>query len=76
MKRILVIIALFLLAVPAANAQMLWKISGRGVEKPSYILGTHHAVPFTYCDSIPGLMKADAPDTCRGGITAETNGFL
>ncbi|MBQ8645083.1 MAG: TraB/GumN family protein [Bacteroidales bacterium] len=58
MKRILVIIALFLLAVPAANAQLLWKISGRGVEKPSYILGTHHAVPFTYCDSIPGLMKA------------------
>ena len=58
MKRVLVIIAFVLLVVPSANAQLLWKISGRGIEKPSYILGTHHAVPFTYCDSIPGLMKA------------------
>ena len=58
MKRILVIIAFVLLAVQSANAQLLWKISGRGIEKPSYILGTHHAIPFTYCDSIPGLMKA------------------
>lgn len=58
MKRIVVIIALLLLAVPEANAQLLWKISGRGIEKPSYILGTHHAMPYTFCDTIPGLMKA------------------
>ena len=58
MKRILGIIALLLLGVQAANAQLLWKISGRGIEKPSYILGTHHAVPYTFCDTIPGLMKA------------------
>lgn len=58
MKRILAIIALLLLAVPAANAQLLWKISGRGIGKPSYILGTHHAMPYTFCDTIPGLMKA------------------
>ena len=57
MKRIFAIIAL-LLGVQAANAQLLWKISGRGIEKPSYILGTHHAVPYTFCDTIPGLMKA------------------
>lgn len=58
MKRILAIIALLLLGVQAANAQLLWKISGRGIEKPSYILGTHHAIPYTFCDTIPGLMKA------------------
>ena len=58
MKRVLVIIAFVLMLAQSANAQLLWKISGRGIEKPSYILGTHHAVPFTYCDSIPGLMKA------------------
>ncbi len=58
MKRILAIIICVLLSVPAANAQLLWKISGRDIEKPSYILGTHHAVPFNFCDSIPGLMKA------------------
>ncbi len=58
MKRILAIIALLLLGVQAANAQLLWKISGRGIEKPSYILGTHHAIPYTFCDTIPSLMKA------------------
>lgn len=58
MKRIFAIIVLLLLEVQAANAQLLWKISGRGIEKPSYILGTHHAVPYTFCDTIPGLMKA------------------
>ena len=58
MKRVLVIIAFVLMLAQSANAQLLWKISGRGIEKPSYILGTHHAIPFTYCDSIPGLMKA------------------
>ncbi len=58
MRRLFAIIAFVLLAAQSANAQLLWKISGRGIDKPSYILGTHHAVPFTYCDSIPGLMKA------------------
>ena len=43
MKRVLVIIAFVLIAAQSANAQLLWKISGRGIEKPSYILGTHHA---------------------------------
>ena len=58
MRRLFAIIVFVLLLAQSANAQLLWKISGRGIEKPSYILGTHHAVPFTYCDSIPGLMKA------------------
>ena len=58
MRRLFAIIVFALLAAQSANAQLLWKISGRGIEKPSYILGTHHAVPFTYCDSIPGLMEA------------------
>ena len=58
MRRLFAIIAFVLLLAQSANAQLLWKISGRGIEKPSYILGTHHAVPFTYCDSIPGLMEA------------------
>ena len=59
MKRILTILALSLLCL-TSNAQLLWKISGNGIKKPSYILGTHHGCPFTYCDSIPGLMKTHA----------------
>ena len=58
MRRLFAIIVFVLLLAQSANAQLLWKISGRGIEKPSYILGTHHAIPFTYCDSIPGLMEA------------------
>ena len=57
MKRILTILALSLLCL-TSNAQLLWKISGNGIKKPSYIVGSHHACTFHYCDSIPGLMKA------------------
>ena len=68
MKRILTIIALSLLCI-TSNAQLVWKISGNGIKKPSYILGTHHGCPFTYCDSIPGLMKAfDKVDNIIGEI--------
>lgn len=38
MKRVLAIIVFALLAAQSANAQLLWKISGRGIDKPSYIL--------------------------------------
>ena len=68
MKRILTILALSLMCL-TSNAQLVWKISGNGIKKPSYILGTHHGCPFTYCDSIPGLMKAfDKVDHIIGEI--------
>lgn len=34
---------------------ILWKISGRDLEKPSYVLGTHHLVHTDLVDSIRGL---------------------
>jgi uncharacterized protein YbaP (TraB family) len=34
---------------------LLWKISGKDLKNPSYVLGTHHAVPISFMDSIPGL---------------------
>ena len=68
MKRILTLLALSLLCL-TSNAQLVWKISGNGIKKPSYILGTHHGCPFTYCDSIPGLMKSfDKVDNIIGEI--------
>ena len=68
MKRILTLLALSLLCL-TSNAQLVWKISGNGIKKPSYILGTHHGCPFTYCDSIPGLMKVfDKVDNIIGEI--------
>lgn len=36
-------IAIFFLSF-SANAQIFWKISGNGLTKPSYLLGTHHLI--------------------------------
>ncbi|WP_291530724.1 TraB/GumN family protein [Bacteroides sp. UBA939] len=57
MKKILGI--LFFISITLnANAQLLWKISGNGQEKPSYIIGTHHMIPLSIKDSIAGLPEA------------------
>lgn len=34
---------------------LLWKVSGNGLAKPSYILGTHHLIHVSFSDSISGL---------------------
>ena len=57
MKSILGVLLFIGLALNA-NAQLLWKISGNGQEKPSYILGTHHLAPLSIKDSIAGLPQA------------------
>lgn len=68
MKKIITIVALSVMCL-TSNAQLVWKISGNGLEKPSHILGTHHGCPFNYCDSIPGLMDAfDKADMVIGEI--------
>ena len=35
-----------------AQAQILWKISGKDLPQPSYLLGTHHLAPLSIVDSI------------------------
>lgn len=37
------------------NNSLLWSISGNGLKSPSYLFGTHHLVPITFLDSVPGL---------------------
>lgn len=56
MKKILGVLLFIGLALNA-NAQLLWKISGNGQEKPSYILGTHHLHLSASKNSIAGLHK-------------------
>lgn len=48
----------FICVAFSANAQLLWKVSGNGMEHPSYVMGTHHLAPFSIMDSIAGLQKA------------------
>lgn len=47
-----------LLTVVGLRAQLLWKISGGDLERPSYVVGTYHLAPVSFADSIPGLMAA------------------
>lgn len=47
-----------LLTVVGLRAQLLWKISGADLAKPSYVVGTYHLAPVSFADSIPGLAAA------------------
>ena len=59
MKKITSALLLLLLSV-GVQAQLLWKISGNGLQKPSYIIGTYHLAPVSFTDSIKGLKEAMA----------------
>lgn len=52
------ILILFAFWAIQGNAQLLWKISGNGLDKPSYLFGTHHAASDAICDSIAGFQEA------------------
>ena len=58
MKRIIIII-LFLISEITANAQFIFRISGNGLENPSYILGTLHVMSGDLLDSIPAFLEAE-----------------
>lgn len=53
-KFILIASLCFLVSFFSANAQIFWKISGNGLAKPSYLLGTHHLIER---EQIPGFDK-------------------
>lgn len=66
MKKILTTLVLLLLILSCSNPAssndnnhaLLWKITGKGLENPSYLFGTHHLVPVSFLDSITGLEAA------------------
>ena len=58
MKRLIFSLLLLLSTIVGVNAQLLYKITGNGLEKPSYIIGTYHLAPATFVDSIPGANEA------------------
>lgn len=57
MKKLLGILVFISIAL-SANAQLLWKVSGKGLEKPSYIFGTYHLSPLSIKDSIAAMPQA------------------
>lgn len=62
MRKTLLISILCWLA-SSLSAQLLYRISGNGLQQPSYIVGTYHFAPISMVDSIPGLQTALA--SCR-----------
>ncbi|MBP3757839.1 MAG: TraB/GumN family protein [Prevotella sp.] len=57
MKKIFITLALFVAAL-SAQAQLLYKISGKDLKAPSYIVGTYHLAEVAFVDSIPGIRQA------------------
>lgn len=57
MKKFLGLLLLISFAL-SAHAQLLWKVSGNGLKKPSYIFGTYHLSPLSIKDSIAAMPQA------------------
>ena len=69
MKKIFLSLILAIVSAFACNAQLLYKISHKSLEKPSYIIGTYHLAPASFIDSIPGAKTAlDAVDVVCGEV--------
>ncbi len=75
MKRLISIFALstLLLSGTAIQAQLLWKISGNGLAKPSYILGISQYAPMETLDEIPGLRAVYEATEQVCGVVAVTD---
>lgn len=58
MKRIIAALIFFPLCAVCLHAQLLWKVEGNGLSKPSYIMGTYHFAKTSFVDSVPGLRDA------------------
>ena len=58
MKQRILTLLLLLTVVFGVHAQLLWKVSGHGLAKPSYIMGTYHLARTSFIDSIPGVKQA------------------
>ncbi|MBO7568325.1 MAG: TraB/GumN family protein [Bacteroidales bacterium] len=56
MRKLLMIVSAMIISL-AANAQVLYKISGNGLNKPSYVIGTCHVVKASFLDTIPGANR-------------------
>lgn len=58
MKRIFLAVLILLVSVPFLQAQLLWKISGNGIRKNSYLFGSQYLMPMASVDSLQSLKKS------------------
>lgn len=60
MKQLFGTLFLAISFIGSANAQLLYRVSGNGLEEPSYIIGTYHLAPASFVDDIRGAHEAMA----------------
>ena len=52
------LLTLMLATLIPASAQIFYKVEGNGLEKPSYLFGTHHLAPADFTDRFKSLQEA------------------
>lgn len=58
MRKIFALLLLACLTAADAGAQLLYKVSGNGLEKSSYIIGTHHLCNAGFASQVTGVRDA------------------
>jgi len=58
MKKTILLAVVAMFAAGSVNAQLLWKISGGDLEKPSFIIGSHHLANVSFIEKIAGVKDA------------------
>ena len=58
MKKLMIISLALVSMFTSANAQLLYKISGKDLKSPSYIVGTYHLAPVSFVNAIEGIPDA------------------
>ncbi len=72
MKRTVLLVVAAAAVALSAWSQLLWRVDGNGLSKPSYLMGTHHMAPASFIDSIRGLGDAlNACDAVYGELREE-----
>ena len=57
-RKIAITAIMFTLSIIGLKAQLLYKISGKDLKKPSYIVGTFHVASSSFIDSIPATTRS------------------
>lgn len=58
MKKLIVTLLLAGMGMLGTHAQLLYRVSGNGLEKPSYIMGTHHLANVGFINRVNGVTDA------------------
>lgn len=69
MKKILISLLFALASGVCANAQLLYRVSGANLKKPSYVFGTFHLANSPFAEGINGVRQAlDSTDQVYGEL--------